>query len=106
MHKKESKIWEYFKKEFKNKKKYATCIFCKQSYVSNATRMVKHLKNCSKCPHHVKNTFSSRPLPKSRQQINEEHDIDDKIDQCVKIIEDQHGRKIHYIKEGEKIRLI
>lgn len=51
-------IWKYFKRFKVNGNIKGECIFCKQIYANNATRMKKHLKKqCKKCSPHVRKLF-------------------------------------------------
>lgn len=51
-------VWQYIiviKK--KMKKTVYQCVFCLFTIAKNATQMIERIKNCSKCPRTVKNTF-------------------------------------------------
>ena len=66
MPKNESPVWRYFTKvpvfETGSKYKSGRCIFCQQSYVTNAARMEKHLVDkCTLCPPSVKQIFDRNP---------------------------------------------
>ena len=41
--------------------------FCKQCYITNATRMVKHLLKCSKCHHQVKKIFIEEEIKEKNE---------------------------------------
>lgn len=53
MVKPKNNIWSYFTDDEINNKK-VKCVFCSGIFYKNATRLEKHLKNCSKTPTYIK----------------------------------------------------
>src|SRR6218665_3227004 len=52
-----SSVWYHFKMERQNNKVYGFCKYCSTRYFNNATRMVKHLATCDRCPDEVRLQF-------------------------------------------------
>ena len=46
MPKHKSEVWKHFTKRTINNKIHAVCKYCQSTYLSNATRMLAHLKKC------------------------------------------------------------
>ncbi|XP_045495822.1 uncharacterized protein LOC123694430 [Colias croceus] len=54
-----SDVWQYFKINHESGyKRHTSCMFCGKEYRhSNATRLLKHIVECEKCPKPIKNNY-------------------------------------------------
>lgn len=51
-------VWQHFSEILIGKYKGGACKYCSKQFITNASRMGKHLTNCEKAPVIVKHFFS------------------------------------------------
>src|SRR6218665_3067487 len=64
-----SSVWYHFKMERQNNKVYGFCKYCSTRYFNNATRMVKHLATCDRCPDEVRLQFQDNKTLSVRNDV-------------------------------------